>query len=140
LAEKLLCSEVYVPNPLCPPGKAAIDFFVVLNEVGSVASIAGILWMAYDRFIGSRKQNTDDDAGLYIALRRPDGGVVDLWIGKNARSQEEVERRIELIIEASQHDGDVVIEYERQIEELNSSDAWITISSHEKMKVNHDAP
>ncbi|NTW64433.1 MAG: hypothetical protein HGA46_10270 [Chlorobiaceae bacterium] len=35
---------------------AAFDYAVILNAAGSVASIAALLWMAYDKFIAPKKR------------------------------------------------------------------------------------
>lgn len=127
LADNLEGAQVYAPHPERPVGKSAIDFYVLFHNTSAVASIGSFLWMAYDKFIGSKKRTSDDDAGLYVSLKRPDGSVADLWIGKHANTQEEVEQQLKLIVDTSRHDGDVVIEYERQIRELNSSGAWVPI-------------
>jgi hypothetical protein len=61
---------------------AAFDYTVILSAMGSVASIAALLWMAYDKFIAPKKSRQYDDAGLYIGIRKPDSSVVDFWIGR----------------------------------------------------------
>jgi hypothetical protein len=69
------------------PAAAALDFFLVLNTVGSVASIAGFLWFVYDKFIGSRKRDSNDSAGIYIAVQRPDGTVIDIFLGRDVSTK-----------------------------------------------------
>lgn len=67
---------------------AALELILILGAAGSVASIAALLWMAYDKFIALKKRRDEDDGGIYIAIRRPDGSIVDFWIGNTHRDRE----------------------------------------------------
>src|SRR5207245_1594529 len=85
-----------------PPNKP-LDFFLVLNTVASVASIAGLLWLVYDRFIAPRKRDANDSAGIYIAVRRPDGTVIDIFLGRDVLNKEDFIHRFELLVGDATH-------------------------------------
>ena len=76
-----------------PPGRgpqaAAGDYMLVLNTAGSIASIAGIIWMAYDKFIAAKKE-PDTNAGiiLYLAPSNPDIQI-NFWLGERQKTKEE---------------------------------------------------
>jgi hypothetical protein len=76
-----------------PPGRgphmAAGDYLLVLNTAGSIASIAGIIWMAYDKFIAAKKDR-DSNAGiiLHLAPSNPDIQI-NFWLGDRQKTQEE---------------------------------------------------
>lgn len=82
--------DTYALAP-APPGTmraAAFDLMLILGAAGSVASIAALLWMAYAKFIGPEKSQYQDDGGIYIVILRPDGTVIDFWIGNTHRDRE----------------------------------------------------
>lgn len=56
---------------------AAIEYVVLLSVAGSIASLATLLWMVYDKFIAPTKRSSSDEAGIYVVLRRPDGNLVE---------------------------------------------------------------
>ncbi len=116
--------SAYSFRPSSRIAAAAIDFYLVLGAVGSVASVASILWMAYDKFIAPRKHSTGDSAGIYLAVRRPDGTVIDVWLGHDAQTKEEFTTKFELIIEEAQ-DPDLRIMQEETIAEIEDSDSWV---------------
>lgn len=61
----------------------AFDLMLILGAVGSIASLASILWMVYEKFIAPKKSTETSDAGIYIGITKPDGTVIDFWIGKD---------------------------------------------------------
>jgi len=67
---------------------AAIEYVLILGVVGSLASIASLLWMAYDKFIANKKKNPDDTAGLYIAIQHPDGTLYHFWLGNDYKDRD----------------------------------------------------
>ena len=67
---------------------AAFDLMLLLSATGSVASVAALLWMAYEKFIAPKKTDPRDNAGIYISIRRPDGSTVDFWIGNKQKNRE----------------------------------------------------
>jgi hypothetical protein len=75
-----------------PPGSisvyaAALDYMVLLNIAGSAASIASILWMAYEKFIVPTKKK-DDDSGIVVIIRKDNGITDQFWIGNTDKSKE----------------------------------------------------
>lgn len=106
---------------------AALDFYVLLSAIGSVASLAGILWMAYDRFIAPRRSHGQDQAGFYIAIRRPDGTVIDLWL--RGQPRDEFIQQFEITIDEACGNTDFRVEYERTVAELEQSGNWVKVDS-----------
>jgi len=106
---------------------AALDFYLVLGALGSVASVASILWMAYDKFIAPRKHSARDSAGIYVAVRRPDGTVIDVWVGHDAHTKEEFTTKFELIIEEAR-DPALRILQAQTIAQIEDSDSWVKLS------------
>lgn len=104
---------------------AALDMYLLLSAFGSVASIASLLWMAYDRFIAPKRESGGDQAGIYIAIRRPDGTVIDLWM--HGQSKEDFIREFELIIDEARTKTEFYIEYEQTIAELERSESWVRV-------------
>ena len=68
--------------------KAVFDYTIVLGAAGSIASLAALLWAAYDKFIAPKKTTETDNAGVYIGIREPDGTAVDFWIGNSYRDKD----------------------------------------------------
>ena len=66
---------------------AAVDLYLVVSAVGSVASIANVLWMAYDRFIAPKKPRMRDSACLQIIVQRGDG-TINLTLGENVSTKQ----------------------------------------------------
>ena len=67
--------------------RAAVEYIVLLGAVGSVASIASLLWQAYDKFIGQKKKK-EDTAGLYISIEFPDRTRYDFWLGNEYKDRD----------------------------------------------------
>ena len=77
---------------LPPPGTisvygAAIDYMLLLNIAGSAASIASILWLAYEKFILPKKKK-DDNNGIVVIIKKDNGTSDQLWIGSTEKSKE----------------------------------------------------
>ena len=83
---------------------AAIEYNMILGAVGSVASVASLLWMAYDKFIGSKKKTSGDDAGLYIAIVDPDGTMYHFWLGNEYKDRDIFIEKFTERVEALQAD------------------------------------
>ncbi len=76
---------------------AAIEFIALLSVVGSVASIAGVLWYVYDTKIRPKKKGQDDTCGLYIVID-PEMGL-HWWIGKDFLDKNEFIRDFTIKVE-----------------------------------------
>ena len=59
----------------------------MLTIAGSAASIASILWLAYEKFIAPQKTK-DDNAGIVIIIMKDDGTNEQFWIGNTDKSKE----------------------------------------------------
>jgi hypothetical protein len=114
---------------------AALDFYLVLNSAASVASLAGFLWMAYDRLIAPKKRGAKDDAGIYIVIRGPKGTLVQVWLGKDVKTQAEFERRFEIMVEQAQNPKWSAA-HKETIEEFQETGSWVRIAVHKKPKTN----
>lgn len=120
--------EAYELAP-APPGvmrAAALDWNLIIQMGGSVASIATLLWMAYDRFIAPKKKLPKDDAGIYIAIRRPDGTVKDFWIGKNYVTEEAFVQDFTQTIDDIRA-NDPIGFWREAVAEVRESETWVRI-------------
>ncbi|MFA5386010.1 MAG: hypothetical protein WC364_15370 [Eubacteriales bacterium] len=81
--------ETYEMSPPSPgmARAAAIDFMLLLNTAGSAASIASILWLAYDKFIAPKKDKKDN-AGIVVIIRKDDHTNEQFWIGNTDKSKD----------------------------------------------------
>jgi hypothetical protein len=106
--------------------KAAIDAFTVisLSDAGSITSIAGILWMAYDKFIQPRKNGVDDSAGIYISVNCADGTAVDVHFGKDVLDSDEFVRGFEVIVEEVS-DPDLSESNQKIVDEVEDTGEWV---------------
>jgi hypothetical protein len=114
---------------------AAIDFYLLLNSAAAVASIAGLLWTAYDKFIASKKTGTRRDAGIYIAIKGPKGTFAQVWLGKDVLTRDEFEKRLGLIIEQAE-DPEWRAAHKETIDEVERQGSWARISVSEEPKIN----
>lgn len=69
--------------------KAAFDYVLWLNMAGSAASIAALLWTAYDRFIAPKVKKGEEDAHIHVGIHKPDGSAVEYRID-NLQGDKEV--------------------------------------------------
>jgi hypothetical protein len=107
---------------------AGLDFYLVLGAVASVSSIANVLWMAYDRFIAPKKHRMRSSAGIYVAVRQPDGSVIDVRLEESVSKQDFV-RRFEIVI-AQAKQPELQFAHEKRIRELEESDSWVKIGGN----------
>ena len=73
-----------------PPGSiqnVACDFMLVLSAAGSVASLASLLWLAYEKFIAGKKTERPN-AGIVLTIPRDDGPPVTFWIGHQHKDRD----------------------------------------------------
>lgn len=118
--------ETYVPAPP-PPGAiraAAVDFVFVLNVAGSIASLASLLWLAYEKFIASR-HSASSNAGLILMIRTDDGELTSFWIGNQHRDRDLFIEEFTAKVEAARRaetDGQAT---ERMVAEVRFSGHWV---------------
>jgi hypothetical protein len=117
--------ETYEMSPPAPgmARAAAIDYMLLLNIAGSVASIASILWMAYDKFIAPKK-NKNDNAGIVIIIRKDDGTNEQFWIGNTDKSKEVFIETFTQKIETIRHSKVSGESTERINKELSVQSIW----------------
>ena len=118
--------EVYRLAP-AKPGSirgAAFDIMLVFYAAGSVASIAALLWMAYDKFIAPKKSKETDSAGIYISIRKPDGNVKDFWIGNNYKHREVFIKEFESKVTSIREQGGQNF-WAESVAEVRESEIWI---------------
>ena len=114
---------------LAPPRPGSIravapDYMLLLDIAASAASIASILWHAYDKFIAPKKDK-NDSAGIVVIIRKDDGTNEQFWIGHTDKTKEifiktfsekvETLRRSELPGQSTEH----------TIEKINTESIWI---------------
>jgi predicted nucleotidyltransferase len=103
---------------------AAIEYLIVLGAIGSVASIASLLWAAYEKFIGQRKKSKDDDAGLYISIEHPDGTRYNFWIGKEYKDREIFIQEFTKKVEEVREHPDTPMKTKEVISKIIHEDIW----------------
>ncbi len=118
--------ETYVPAPP-PPGvirAGGVDFAMVLDVAGSIASLASVLWHAYDKFIAPRRAATSN-AGLVFMIRTDDSLVASFWVGNHYRDRdlfiEEFTAKLEAV-RRSERDGEAT---DRVVAEVRLSGQWV---------------
>lgn len=111
-----------------PPGSiwaAGLEFTLVLGAVGSVASIASLLWQTYERFIKPHKESKPT-AGLVISIRCDDGSSAQFWLGHVDKDRDIFIRtfceRITKIRNSTNQDGST----ESILNELRTSRLWVS--------------
>lgn len=67
---------------------AAIDYVIILGSLGSVASIAALLWMAYEKFIAPKKRKKEDTSGIYIHIDSEEGNPLEFWLGNEFKEKD----------------------------------------------------
>jgi hypothetical protein len=120
--------DTYTLAP-APPGAiraAALEIMVILSAAGSVASIAALLWMAYDKFIAPKKSRDQDDGGIYIAIRRPDGTLVDFWIGNTHRDRQIFIKQFTTKVSSIQKEDDPEF-WTASVADVEKSGDWVRI-------------
>jgi len=121
--------EIYRHAPPRPGSirAAALDYMLLLNITASAASIASILWLAYDKFIAPKKDRKDrnDSAGIVVIIRKDDGTNEQFWIGHTDKTKgifiKTFSEKLETI-RCSKLPGQST---EHVIEELNTESIWI---------------
>src|SRR5437879_5035060 len=102
---------------------AAVDLYLVVSAVGSVASIANVLWMAYDRFIAPKKPRMRDSACLQIIVQRGDG-TINLTLGENVSTKQAFIEQLKGIV-ADAEKPELRLNHAAKIRELEESDLWV---------------
>ena len=103
---------------------AAIEYVALLAAVGSVASVASLLWMAYDRFIAPKKTSEEDDAGLYISIQHPDGTRYEFWLGKEYKDRDIFIEEFTQKVEEIQEHPDTPSNTEKLMASVVQEDLW----------------
>ena len=117
--------DTYTLAP-APPGTirgAAIDIALV-GTAGSIASIARLLWMAYDKFIAQRRRKDQDDAGIYIVIHRPDGTIIEFWIGKTHKDRGKFIEEFTKQVLSIQKEDDPEF-WANKVGEIEESETWV---------------
>jgi len=109
---------------------AGVDLYLVLSAVASVASIANVLWTAYDRFVAPKMHNTRDSADIHIAIRRRDGTMMDISLG-NVSTKESFVKRLKVVI-AETSEPELRAAHEETIRELEQSDSWVKLNGRDE--------
>jgi hypothetical protein len=118
--------ELYTLAP-AKPGymrAAAFDIMLVLYATGSAASLATLLWMAYDKFIAPKKSKETDSAGIYIGIRHPDDKVSEFWIGNTHKRREIFVKEFESKVTTIRQQDDEGF-WEESVTEIRESEIWI---------------
>jgi hypothetical protein len=103
---------------------AAVDYALVLGVTGSVASLASLLWRAYDKFIAPKKSDKDS-AGIVIILQRDDGTSSQFWIGNMQKGQDMFMKEFSKTLEAVRSSDREGNSTERLVAKLQQRELWI---------------
>ena len=73
-----------------PNIKNALDFQALINIGADLASIASVIWMAYDKFIKPKKQEdkSKNEPFLYIQIKSGNDKFVQFAIGKEYKDKD----------------------------------------------------
>lgn len=120
--------DIYSLAPASPGSMrcAAFDFMLILKVTREVASVAELIWKAYDKFIAPKKASFKDDAGIYLGIRRPDGTVIDFWIGNKYKDKDIFIHEFTTKITAIQNEDDPNY-WNQSAAEVEKSDVWVRI-------------
>jgi hypothetical protein len=124
IARNIQGAEAYFRAPrLGGVAAAGLEFYLIVSTLAAnVATIASAIWMAYDRFFAHKKSH-EEDTGIYVAITRPDGTVIDIWLERDTVDKQDFETRLQLIIEEA-HDPQMRPAHEQTIRQLKSSGKW----------------
>lgn len=125
--------EFYAHRPGTGVAAAAIDSYLILGSIASVASIVSLLWKAYEKFIVPNRRGDKSDEGIYVAMRQPDGTSVDVWLGKDVHTYDDFSMRVELMVNEAANSEATGL-HKETITEIESSGLWIKIDSTKKKK------
>lgn len=93
LQEELSDAETLTHAPSGGLSGAAVDVWVVLGAIGSIASVASILWTAYDKFV-AKPGDSNANRGIYVAFTDQRGFTRTIWIGVEENSKDAVEKKL----------------------------------------------
>jgi hypothetical protein len=102
---------------------AAIEYIILLGAVGSVASIASLLWLAYDKFIGQKKTK-GDTAGLYISIEFPDRNRYNFWLGNEYKDRDIFIEEFSNTVEKLQNDPGAGKKTDEVLSSIIHEDLW----------------
>jgi len=103
---------------------AAIDYILLLSAVGSAASIASLLWMAYDKFIAPKKKH-NATAGLYIVIHLSDKERIEFWIGNTHIAKDEFIKEFTSKVTTFRNTKEARKEFEATKQQVSRSGNWI---------------
>ncbi len=111
-------------TPAGVPRAGAVDLTLILGSVGSIASIASLLWTAYEKFIAPKKHSQRDDAGIHIVIRRPDGTIDKFWIGNTEKNREVFVSKFSATI-TEIRDADDPSFWREAVAEIEETGTWV---------------
>jgi hypothetical protein len=103
---------------------AVFDFMLVLSAADSVAPLAALLWMAYDKFIPPKKPQDKESAGIYVGICNPDDSVTDFWFGNTHKHRKVIAREFELKVKYIREQDDKDF-WEESVNQVRESQTWI---------------
>jgi len=98
---------------------AGFDIYLIIHTIGSIASIASLLWLAYKEYIESKHPK----GGLYISVGEEEDKV-DLHVGKDFKDKDIFIKTFTQKISKIMDSKDVKHYYNNTILEIKSSDVW----------------
>jgi hypothetical protein len=127
VAESVTGAAAYALRPTGATA-ASLDFYLVVSSIASVASIADVLWMAYDRFIAPKTPRKSESVAIKIAVFGSDSAI-ELRLGEEV-SKKDFVRGLESIV-AQTKQPEFQLAHEKRIRELEESDSWVKLNRKE---------
>jgi len=102
------------------------DWRAILENAAAIATLAPVLWCAYDRFIRPiKKNNQKSDAAIFVQLKNEYGTSDQFMIGKDVKDKEILIHRIhELQIKDQKNSPDQEIP---EITTIKRSEYWVKV-------------
>lgn len=100
--------------------KAVFDCWAVIADIGSIASIVSLLWIAYEKFIAGQ----GNDTYLYIGIRKPDGSSASLKVAGDFPNAESLAREFLAQVSDATTMPNAQVYYDQAILEITQSSEW----------------
>ena len=107
-------------------GGSWVDFYLVLGAAASIASIANVLWTAYDRLIARQKDKGGKAPSIQLVVQQNDG-VINLNLANISDTQEFIEQLTIFVDQATQPDAEIA--RKAIIHELEKSGSWVKLNN-----------
>ena len=99
---------------------AGYDAIIILSITANIATIASLLWMAYDKYIAQKSKH----CGLYLSMGKGNNKI-DLYIGKEYKEKDIFIKAFIKSVSQTKDSKDGKEDFDETILMLKSSDDWV---------------